>query len=291
MKKLKYILLGLPLAFLGSCSEDVGSEPGTDTNPVVTMYSYTPEIADGVNQDNDIIVRFATNSAVSELYYFVEAEEDFNSFIDANGSDAYMQKVIDQGVKVDVDGSDNIDKLITDQHGAVIVTGVAVNGSERSMATVSFTGLDWNTLCSGDFIPNNFGLPSKICNLEQCEQNKNLFRVKDAFKSGYSLKFTLMGLKGVDSDGIAFYPVRVPEFQTGYNLTDADGASAPLWGIDVAGWQEDSSLATDQDYWSIMYEDFYCMFNIAWYWGEDVIAYGSASDGQGNTSYFIPDGM
>lgn len=286
MKKFKYFLLGLPLAFLGACSEDMGTEPGTDSNPVVTMYSYTPEISDGVNPDNDVIVRFATNSAVTDLYYLVESEESANAYIDANGSDAYMQKVIDEGVKVDVKGSENIDKLITDQHGDIIVTGVATNGGVRSMATVTFTGLDWTKLCSGEFVPNNLGMPNSICDLEQCVQDDNMFRVKDAFKPGYSLKFKLMGLKG-SMAGQIFYPVRVPEAQTGYSLTVA-GAVSPLWVIDVAGWQENSSMATDSGYWSIMYDDFFCEFNLAWMTNAGCVAYGSAGDGQGNTSFFNP---
>lgn len=287
MKRFKYFLLGLPLAFLGACSEDMGTEPGTDSNPVVTMYSYAPELSDGVNPDNDVLVRFATNSAVTDLYYLVEAEESANAYIDANGSDAYMQKVIDEGVKVDVKGAENIDKLITDQHGDIIVTGVATNGGERSMATVTFTGLDWTKLCSGEFVPNNIGIPNSICDLEQCNQDKKLYRIKNAFKPGYSLKFTHMGLKGT-IQGQVFYPVRVPEAQTGFILNFQDGSSSPLWVIDIAGWQQDSSMATDSNYWSIMYDDYFCEFNLAWLVNGGYVAYGSAEDGKGNTSFFNP---
>lgn len=290
MKKLKYFLMGLPLVFLGSCSEDAGTEPGTDTTPVVTMYSYTPDMAEGVNPDNDVIVRFATNNAVAELYYLVESEEDANKYIDANGSDAYMQKVVSEGVKVDVNGTDNIDKLIQDLHGDIMVTGVAANGNSRSMAFVTFTGLDWTKICSGQFTANNFISGSKPCDLEICQQDKNLYRVKNAFKDGYSLKFSLMGLKGT-IEGMAFFPVRVPEAQTGYSLPFQDGTSSPLWVMDVAYWQEDPSMATDDNYWCIMYEDYFCEFNLAWMTNKGAVAYGSAGDGQGNTSYFVPDDM
>lgn len=288
MKKLKYILLGLPLAFLGACSEEVGTEPGTDTNPVVTMYSYAPEAAEGVNPDNDVLVRFATNSAVTDLYYLIDSEESANAFIDANGSAAYMDKVVAEGVKVDVTGSENIDKLLKDLHGDVMITGVASNGAAKSMAFVTFTGLDWTKLCSGEFVPNNIGLPNRLCDLEICVQDKKLYRVKDAFKSGYSLKFKLMGLKGTLSNGMAFYPVRVPEAQTGYVLNFQDGSSSPLWVIDVAGWQEDSGFATDDNYWCLMYEDLFCEFNLAWLVNGGYVAYGSAQDGKGKTSYFNP---
>lgn len=279
--------MGLPLAFLWSCSADMGTEPGTDTNPAITMYSYTPEVSDGVNPDNDILVRFATNSAVSELYYLVEPEESVNTYIKDNGSEAYMSKVIKDGVKLDVKGADNIDKMISDIHGAVIITGVAANGASRSMATVSFTGLDWNKICSGEFSANNIIPGSKICDLEVCATDNNLFRIKDAFKTGYSLKFNLMGLKGNSPSGV-FYPVRVPEAQTGYTLSFQDGSSSPLWVMDVAYWQGDSSFATDPNYWSIIYEDYVCEFNLAWMTSKGPVAYGSAEDGEGLTSYFVP---
>lgn len=290
MKKLKYFLMGLPLVFLGACSEEVGTEPGTDSNPVVTMYSYSPDLADGINPDNDVLVRFATNSAVTELYYLVENEDDANKFIDEQGSDAYMQKVISEGVKVDVKGAENIDKMVQDLHGAVKITGVASNGSSRSMAFVNFTGLDWNTICSGEFVANNIIPGSKICDLQVCTTDSKLLRVKDAFKTGYSLKFNLMGLKGTSPSG-AFFPVRVPVAQTGYEVQLKDGNYYPLWVQDVAYWQEDSSFATNSNYWSIMYEDYFCEFNLAWMAGASWVAYGSAEDGQGNTSYFVPDAV
>ncbi len=292
MKKFKYILMSLPLAFLWSCSADEGTEPGTDSTPVVTMYSYAPEAGSGMNADNDIIVRFATNNAVTELYYLVEAEDDVNAFIDQNGSDAYMQKVIENGVKVDVKGAQNIDENILDQHGSIMVTGVATNGSQRTMANVSFTGLDWNKIVSGQFSANNIIQGSKICDLEACVQDKNLYRIKNAFKDGYSLKFTMMGLKGTNPEtGQAFYPVRVPYAQTGFTLNFQDGSSSPLWVMDFAYWQEDSSFATDSNYWCIVWDDFFCEFNLAWLVNGGYVAYGSAEDGKGNTSYFVPDDM
>lgn len=292
MKKFKYILLGLPLIFFSACSEEEGSDPGTDTNPVVTMYSYAPESNDETNPDNDVIVRFATNSAVAELYYLVENEDDANAYIDANTAEAYMEKVIKEGTKIDVKGSENIDELIKDQHGDIMVTGVAVNGGAKSMAYITFTGLDWTKICSGDFVPNNLGLPTRICDLERCIQDKNLYRVKDAFKAGKSMKFSLMGLKGTAQVGpdefMAFYPVRIPVAQTGFNLNFTDGSTSPLWVVDIAGWQGDASFATDSEYMSVMYEDYFCEFNLAWMTNNGCVAYGSASGGSGSTSYFNP---
>lgn len=291
MKSLKYILLGLPLAFLGSCSPEMGSEPGTDSSPVVTMYSYAPEANSGMNPDNDLIVRFATNSAVTELYYLVEAEEEVNTFINKNGTDAYMQKVVEEGVKLDAVGAQNIDATIIDQHGTIIVTGVAGNGTTRSMATVTFTGLDWNKICSGQFTANNFIPGARICDLEVCTTDNNLYRIKNAFKDGYSLKFSKMGLKGTDNTGMAFYPVRIPEAQTGYELNFNDGSTSPLWVKDVAYWQGNADLATNSNYWSLIWEDNFCEFNLAWMTNVGCVAYGSAADGEGNTSYFVPDGV
>ncbi len=282
--------MALPLAFLWSCSAEDGTEPGTATNPVVTMYSYAPEASSGMNADNDLIVRFATNNAVTELYYLVEAADAANDYIDKNGTDAYMQKVVEEGSKLEVSGAANVDETILDQHGAILVTGVACNGSNRSMAQVSFTGLDWNKVCSGQFTANNIIPGAKPCDLEICTTDKNLYRIKNAFRDGYSLKFTLMGLVGTDGNGLKFYPVRVPEAQTGYSVT-VDEKPSPLWVKDVAYWQEDASFATDSEYWCIMDEEFFCEFNLAWMTNVGCIAYGSAGGGNGSSSYFVPDTM
>lgn len=275
MKKFKYILMGAAAVLLSACSADMGTEPGTDAEPVVTMFSYAPDVKSGMNADNDVIVRFATNSATKEVYYLVELENDVKAFIEANGTEAYMQKVIANGTKFETNGAANIDENITDIHGAYTITGVAVNGGTHTMATVSFLGLDWNTLKTGVFSPGSSSLPSAFnAAIEICTTDENLYRIKDAVGAGYNIKFTLMDKKysGVDEMGPYRY-VRIAEQSTPWVV-----AGMPLLVGDVATWQEDSSFALDDNYCSVMYtNDYFCWFCLAWYISDGrALSYGDA---------------
>lgn len=280
MKKFKYLLFALPLLLLGACSADMGTEAGTDTEPVVTLFSYTPGKASGLNPDNDVQVRFATNSVTKEVYYLTELKEDVNAFIAANGEEAYMQKVIAQGEKFEVNGAENVDKDLTGIFGDCLITAVAVNGGSHTKATLSFLGLSWETLTTGTFSPRVNGLPSGFASaIQVCESDENLYRIKDALGEGNHIKFTLMdeAYAGQDSDG-PYRLVRVAEQSTPFAA-----AGYPVLIADYATFKKDASLAADENNASFMWtNDYFCAFLLAWYLPDG--RYVSI-----DYSFFIPD--
>ncbi len=275
MKSLKYLLLALPLALLGACSADEGSEPGTNPVPTVTLFHYTPDAEKGLNPDNDVTVRFATNSATTAVYYKVDLEEDMKAYISSNGTAAYMQKIIEEGEKIEVNGADNIDKDVTGIKGACVLVAVATNGGSHSMDSFSFFGLDWTSIVPGYIQYNIQGLPhGQNCELQKCTNVEDLYRIKDAFPAGMSMKFTVTDKKGTNENG-NFTLVRVPENESPWSTS-----SGPVYVGDIATWKADDNLAFTQ-YPSFMYEDYFCEFALAWY--VSPTAYVGM-----NYAYFVP---
>ena len=68
LKKYLYAALAVVSAIaLAACSDDEGTDPGHDSAPAVTIYSYTP--GSGYNADEDVKIRIAPNSKVKDIYY------------------------------------------------------------------------------------------------------------------------------------------------------------------------------------------------------------------------------
>lgn len=264
MKKFRYLLMALPVAFLWSCSADEGSDAGSDPNPSVTVFSYSPEDPD-MNPDNDVAVRMATNSATTELYYYVEPSADVESFISQNGEEAYVSRVMENGTKVEVSGAENVDITVTDLHGPCTISAVATNGSSAKRAFVTFTGLDWTKVKDGVFMYNQQFLPQqKQVELQVCTTDETLYRIYDVFNGGLSMKFQLSGYTGKDEDG-EYKLLRIPNQNTGWAIKLTDGNTYPLLVQDIGYWQGNSSFVQPGGgYESGMYEDGFCFFYVAW---------------------------
>lgn len=290
MKKFKYILMALPLIALTACSADEGTEPGHDTEPAVTLFSYAPAASTGYNADNDVALRFCTNSATTEVFYLVQPAADVEAFMAAHeqagdGDAAYSQYVIENGEKFTVDGATNTDLVVTGLSGDYSIAAVASNGSAHSLYTAtSFQGLDWDTLVSGQFVYGVTFVPNKAvyADLQVCKTDATLYRVKDAFGEGYSLKFTSTGKGGIDEDGMKYQFVRVPNTTTPFYVKLSDGGTYNLWISDIATWQGDASFATEPGYACVMWEDGYCMFPFVWLVTPGYLTYTTPS-------YFVPN--
>lgn len=284
MKKYIFAIPALLMMVLTGCSADEGTEPGTDSTPGVVVYSYTPDASKKLNADNDITIRFATNSAAREVSYLVEKEDDVQSYLASNGEEAYANKVASEGTKLTIDGAGQTDIDITGLYGPYVISAVATNGTNHGKrSSVVFTGLDWSDVVSGTYYPEQSFLKTPVmCTLQVCTTNDMLFRLKDVFGEGYSMKIQLIDKTGTDADGKYTY-ARIPRCDTPYMLTLSDGSKQQLWLQDVGYWQGNSAFVTDSGYESGMYTDYSCFFMAAWMAGtRGCVAYQ-------DYSYFIPD--
>ena len=68
------------------------------------------------------------------------------------------------------------------------------------------------------------GLPNTPTTLQVCTTDETLYRFKDLFGEGYSMKINLMGIQGEDANG-PYEFFRVPEMATPYSVTLTDGNS------------------------------------------------------------------
>jgi hypothetical protein len=269
MKFLKYITGTLALGtlvFTTSCTNESGTEPGNDKSPVVTLYQYAPT-GDEYDSDVDVQVRFATNGATQEVYYYVENADDAASYIATNGADAYTDKVISQGTKVEgIDGASNVDVIITNLAGTNKITAVAVNGSSRYTTSTEFTADSWTTLAEGTYTFGNsniaylFGATTASTKLQQNDANENLYRFKDLYGKGSHLKMTYSGISEYDET----YGVNQMYMRVAAQATALSHSSYGTINVrDIATWQSDDSYVTAMPF--VLYSDYYAEGYLQYY--------------------------
>lgn len=266
MKKYFYNIM---FAFIGifaltGCKEESGTEPGTDSRPVVTVYQY--EAALPLSADNDCVVRVAANSSVESAYYLVEKAADKTGR--NMTTDAYADYVVSNGKKIENLKVDSpVDITITDMMGDYIITVVGVKGNTMYSTETAFKGLDWRDITEGTYYfakPTVTGKESTTATLQYCANVDNLYRIKDVYGKGYSLKFTGTGSKGSDDTG-NFEIVRVAAQLTGLTYGN-DGAVSVR---DVATWQNSDDYLDNH-----MYDTGDCYFWVQYFVSAGNLGYG-----------------
>lgn len=253
MKKyFSLFLVALGLMAFTACSTEEGTNPGNDSKPVVTIYQYTPESK--YNSDEDVKVRFAANSVATEFYYLVEKNADKQAFIASSGEEAYTKKVVENGTKVTV-GETDFETTITGMPGeyAITVAAVAADGSKFATESI-FYGLAWNDVEAGTYnfgVLGSKGLQPVRTILQVCDSDETLYRFKDIYGPGKSLKIqALPDYKSKDEYG-AFVICRVPNQNTGLTY----GSYGEISVRDIGYWQGDAAYVTDYGYHSGLYFD------------------------------------
>lgn len=277
MKKYIYSLFAVlfATAALTSCTEEEGTEPGNDSAPSVIIYQYAASRPN--NPDNDIVVRFATNSKTTEAYYLVEKTAEKKSRIASMGEEGYKDYVVSNGVKINgISGASNADVTITDLYGAYTITAVAVSGKAKSASETTFTGLEWNDVASGTYyfgasqnLIAALGLTSTPTTLQVCTTDANLYRFKDVFGTGYSLKINLIDYTGSD-DGGEYQFFRIPVAETSFTY----GSHGAVGVRDVGYWQGSDAWVTENGYESGMYADHSCFLCIQYFVAAGNLGYG-----------------
>lgn len=243
MKLRKYFYSALAvagIATLAACSADEGTDPGSDSAPAVTMYTYTP--GSDYNADEDIMVRIAPNNKVTEIYYKSELTTAVQEYIAANGKSAYADQVVASGTKLE--GGSTQDVVLTSLLGNYTITavGVAANGS-KAMASAVFQGLTWSPIAEGTITYGTLGglgLSPAPATLESCDVDETLFRVKNMYGEGNHLKFSALNQGGTDADGNTYKFCRIANQSVGLSY----GNYGMIYVQDVGYWQGDESYVT-----------------------------------------------
>ena len=282
----KYIIMSLAAALtfcFTSCKEDNGTEPGTDSQPAATIYTYEPSAP--LNPDNDVNIRFVCNSKTSEAYYLVEkttekeahkmSEAAYADFVVANGTKLQLTEDKHSGGKVS-------EVTVAGLLGDYTITAVAANGGTKTSATKTFRGLMWEDVVTGTYMYSNANvqflmgeITSRPTTLQICTTDETLYRFKDAFGEGMHLKINLLpDLVDEDEGGVyTFFRVKdqmISEFQ-----------GNKVYVRDIGYWQGDDKYVTDHGFESGMYEDYSCFIYIQCHIGSTNYGYGY--------DYFIPD--
>ena len=239
LKKYFYSVLAVAgLATLAGCSADEGTDPGSDSAPAVTLYTYTP--SSEYNADEDIMIRIAPNNRVAEIYYKSELTTAVQEYIAANGESAYADQVVASGTKLE--GGTTQDVVLTQLLGnyTITVVGVASNGRKghgfgrlpgpHLVACCQRYGYLWNARRCGTH-------PAPAV-LEKCDIDETLYRVKDMYGEGHHLKFTVLAQGGTASDGSGFKYCRIANQSTGLSYGDYGIISVQ----DIGYWQGNDSF-------------------------------------------------
>lgn len=285
MKRYFYVLASLALAVdLISCEKDkYGTAAGHDSAPNIVLKAFSAELPN--DPDCDAVVRFAANNATTDVYYFAElkSEKDGRNLSD----EAYAEYVVANGTKLTVeknsfDGSLVADALVKNLYYENIITAVAVGNGAKSMSSVSFTGIKWNTLCTGTYyFKNSFsqalvGSTKEGVVLQQQDEDKSQYRLKDLYGVGNNLCFFTIDLSATDDDG-TYQFARIPAQSTG--LTHSMYGAFSI--RDVGYWQGDDSWITEGGYESGIYEDYSCFL-----YGQYYVSAGNCGY---QYEYFVPD--
>ena len=239
MKKNIHTLLLLAFTIIGvtSCKEDLGTEPGEDSTPIATLYSYETSLP--YNADNDVRVRFATNNAVQSVYCLAEKSEDYAKNLASMGEDGYKNYVIENGSKVkNLVASSFVDSVFTGLMGEYKISAVAIKGGEKTLRTTTFFGLMWEDVVKGTYYFNEAAATKVIkaesteTTLQKCTNSDGIYRFKDLYGKGYNLKFYLTGDRDKDADG-EFSIIYAPSSITSYSY----GSYGSVYARDVYTWQ------------------------------------------------------
>lgn len=277
MKKYIYgFFAGLLLAAsMVSCTEEEGTVPGNDSKPSVVIYQYATKRPN--NPDNDIALRFATNHKTEETYYLIEKSDEKQAHVSAMGEDGYMDYVVSNGTKINgASGEANVDLTVTDLYGTYAITAVAMGSGMKTASETVFTGLDWENVTTGTYYfgaaPNlnkALGLTSVPTTLQICTTDNTLYRFKDVFGNGYSMKIRLIDYEGEDADG-KYQFFRVPAAETSFTYGNYGNVSVR----DVGYWQGNDAFVTDNGYESGMYANYDCFVCIQYYVSAGNLGYG-----------------
>ncbi len=285
MKRYFYVLASLALAAsLLSCEKDkYGTEAGHDSAPNVVLRAFSAELPN--DPDCDAVVRFAANNATTDVYYFAElkSEKDGRNLSD----EAYAEYVVANGTKLTVeenpfDGSLVADVTVKSLYYENVITAVAVGNGAKSMSSVSFTGLKWNTLCTGTYyFKNSFsialvGSTKEGVALQQQDEDKSQYRLKDLYGAGNNLCFFTIDQSATDDDG-TYQFARIPAQSTGLIHSKYGVFSI----MDVGYWKGDDRYITEAGYESGIYEDYRCFL-----FGQYYVSAGGAGS---QYEFFVPD--
>lgn len=270
MKKYIYSLMMFVLAAtaLSSCSVDEGTQPGSDSNPVVTIYQFKAQ--DPYDQDADVRIRVAANSKTAEAYIFAESTTEKTKRMASVGEDGYMDYVISKGVKLDkISGNSDQDYTVTGINGTYTITVVAKNGNQKSSAETSFTGVLWNNIAKGTYTfsanaAKIFGA-SVQTSLQVNASSPTSYRFKNLFGVGAHLNFTLTDKKGTDKQGKEFLRLSIPAQAT----PKPYGNDGVISVRDVATWQSNENYLDNR-----LYDDHKVVLWLQYYNGNNNLGYG-----------------
>ena len=255
---------------LSACEEDPeGTSVGSDSKPNVLIYdyAYSDETRPDVS-DNNFNVRFVANSKTNEAYYSVIKAADYASL--ASDEAKLTDYVLSNGQRIEGLSVDNAVEQVIEIPGVNYICVVAKSGSAQHLSVHEVTGLEWVDICSGTY---EFGVTGRRyedldpveTTLQNCASDQTLYRFKNLFGDGVSLKFSVLDTDEEHPDGYTY--VRVVDQPALQSMrTDTISGEPLLFSVrDIAEWQNNIVYATYDGYCSVITPDNECEFTLQYH--------------------------
>ena len=181
MKKFLYMLFAAFVATtMVACTEKVGSEPGNDPNPVVTIY--TMDAPADYDPDQTAAVRLAPNNKVAKMYIYAELKAQKDAFVKEKGEAAYADYVVQNGSEV---SKENLDVVIPELMGLNAITVVATDAAGKKFSyETTYKGILWieagQAYIFQNIVHNGVSYFSGYVNVQR-QDDCNIFRVIDMY--------------------------------------------------------------------------------------------------------------
>lgn len=263
-------MLFAAVSFMG-CSDEQGTEPGNDSKPVATVFTYNAEVPN--DPDVDCTLRIATNSATKEVYYLAQKKADYEALLSSSGENGVIDKVVSSGTAVTSSVNEATDVVLKNLGGTYTIAVVAVNGNSKTLSTGEFTGYAWIDVVSGTYHSQYknaeaiFGWTEKETTLQYKESDPSQYRFKDLFGQANHLIFNATG--DTTDDGKV---LTVPSQSTPFTY----GNYGSIFVRDVATWQGDTSYLV----YNVLGDDNSCQLWLQWYVSAGNMGYA--------LDYFVP---
>lgn len=263
MKKNIYRLVVLAMAIFGvtACHPEFeGQMPGNDKNPKAAMYIYAPSKEDGnYDADTDVRIQITGNDKTQQVFY-----KAFKKDVREGMSETQViSEVLSSGQSVSNPG-DGVSVFVTGMQGDNVICAVAVNGNNQTLTEAKFFGKTWTTVAVGTlkaaFLDGTKNLTSVSgLELQHSEDNKELYRIKNAY--GFGIHLPIAVVSDAMDDGGYYHA------GTAYQITIEKTPLPATYGnygtVSVADY---STYKADESYlqYNYLYSDYYMICYVAY---------------------------
>ncbi len=202
----QFLVVLVSFVVMVSCTDERGTEPGNDPNPVVLMYQL--DVTAPYDLYDDAKVRFVSNNKTEAAYYYAGKEVEIESLKASMGEEGFMNYVVSNGTLLtEIYGESYQEVYIKDLVGDCLIEAVAVGNGKMHRSETDFHGKEFVDLAKGKYhnatifayaslIPYWNGPEYYDTVLQYCPDDDSVYRLYNVFGEGHSLYIDMINQYG-----------------------------------------------------------------------------------------------